>query len=619
MSFLSILAKEDQKTMASIAPNLRCNICPKKPKFSDVSHLLTHVSSKGHLSHYFKLQVRSHQEPEASELLSAYDQWYQENDIAELLSQRLLTKDVRKSRSRSKLASKVDTATPVGPAPHHKASKQKRQVPDYLDPRLSELFVNSEPHTQSLDRPRPVTLPDRACPVTRPQAQLWPTDTNRRSTLPNLSTTSGPWESDRDTESDDGMSPIRRGTRPIAIPKSGSSRKPRAASPDPFIDQPNADKSTKKDGKTADKASDEMAKLKGVLWPGMDLFDSATEQMRKKRNQKKDGKTLKRMEKNSEDIEPTELVFSPGGTLRKQRLISGMVDDSSPLKGETPIPKRRLVRPKRVPLARADPNTFNPTGHGGRIGKVESNGQARTLEELSRETLPLIESPTMDRSLRYFDSRYSPIGDESSDFRLTFGGFDQKKQKRGFAVFSDDEPGLRASDRRHHRENPFGSFLNPNSLSQHHQPQASNGFVPSAPKGYSSHQLPGVNPPYLGKENIEPIMTANGSTGPVSGNDAWANSHHASGAEYRPQYFFGASPHEFGAFAENDMVGYSANPLSYSMNPMQSLRDQSGEGATGGNLYYGDLRAEHDGFTDATISEAEKEDMSRFYLDGVTE
>lgn len=110
-------------------------------------------------------------------------------------------------------------------------------------------------------------------------------------------------------------------------------------------------------------------------------------------------------------------------------------------------------------------------------------------------------------------------------------------------------------------------------------------------------------------------MTTNGRIDPISGNNDWANNHHASGAEYRAQYFFGASPHEFGTFAENDLVGYSTNPLSYSMNPMQSLIDQSGEGIAAGNLYYGDFRTENERIT----SQAEREDMSRFYLDGVTE
>lgn len=604
--------------MASIAPSLRCNICPKKPKFSDISHLLTHVSSKGHLSHYFKLQVRSHQEPEASELLAAHDRWYQENDLAELLSQRMLTKDVRKSRSRSKLVTKADTTTPIGSMPHHKASKQKRHVPDYLDPRLSQPFVDSESRTQSLDRPRPVTLPDTTRHASGPKAQLWSTNINRRSTLPNPSTASVPWNTDRDTESDDDMSPIGRGRRPTVISKSSSSRKSRAISPDPFVDEPNLDKLAGRGGKSGDKASDEMAKLKGILWPGMDLFDSATEQMRKKRNQKKDGTMLKRMEKNSEDIEPTELVFSPGGTLRKERLISGMVDDSSPLKGETPIPKRRLVRPKRAPLARTDPNIFNP--HSGRTIKLESNHQTQTLEELSRQTLPLIESPTVDRSLRYFNSRYSPIGDGSSDFKLTFGGFGQKKQKRGgFAVFNDDEPRTRATDQRHHRENQFGSFLNPNSLSQHHQSQTNNGFLPSFPKAHSSHQLPGFNPSFSGKENIEPIMTAGGRIDSIPGNSDWANGHHVTDAEYKPQYFFGASPHSFGTFADNDMVGYSSNPLSYSIHPMQSLRDHAGEQTSNGSLYYGGLRPDPEALTDATISDAEKEDLGHVYLDGINQ
>ncbi|KAK2755513.1 hypothetical protein FQN54_006453 [Arachnomyces sp. PD_36] len=587
---------------SSIAPSLRCNICPKKPKFSDISHLLTHVSSKGHLSHYFKLQVRSHQETDASELLDTYDRWYQENDLAELLSQRMLTKDVRKSRSRSKLP-KIDTTTPIGAMAHHKGSKQKRHAPDYLDPRLTQPFLDSEPRVQSLDRSRRPTATEAARHAAGPRAQLFSTNTNRRSTMPNLSKPSEPWEPDRDTESDDDMSPIGRARRPSTISKSAYSRKRAELSPDPFVDEPSLPKSIRKGGNTGDKGSDEMAKLKGVLWPGMDIFDSATEQMRKKRNQKKDGKTLKRMEKNSEDIEPTELVFSPGGTLRKERLISGMVDDSSPLKGETPIPKRRLVRPKRAPLARTDPNRFNPTARGGLLGKQSSNGQARSLEELSRQTLPLIESPTMDRSLRYFDSRYSPMGEENSDFKLTFGGFDQKKRRGGFSVFNDDEPQMRASNQRHHRENPFGSYLNPNSLSQQHQPQTSNAFSSSLPKNYSSHQPSNFNPSFPGKENIEPMMAAGGHINTTSGD--WSG-HHVSDAEYRPQYLFGATPHDFGTYGDNDMAGYSSNPLSYSMHPMQSLRDHSDRPA-GGSFYYGDLRTEQERLTDATISDAERE------------
>jgi hypothetical protein len=72
---------------------LNCLICPKRPDFSDASHLLTHVSSKGHLSHLHKLQVRSHQEIAAGHQLALYNQWYAYHDLGGLLSERMQQKD----------------------------------------------------------------------------------------------------------------------------------------------------------------------------------------------------------------------------------------------------------------------------------------------------------------------------------------------------------------------------------------------------------------------------------------------------------------------------------------------------------------------------------------------
>lgn len=80
---------------------LHCTICPKKPRFSDASHLLTHVSSKGHLSSLHKLQVRSHQEASAGHELAVYNHWYHEHDVARLLSQRLLDKEAKQADKRA--------------------------------------------------------------------------------------------------------------------------------------------------------------------------------------------------------------------------------------------------------------------------------------------------------------------------------------------------------------------------------------------------------------------------------------------------------------------------------------------------------------------------------------
>lgn len=94
----------------------------------------------------------------------------------------------------------------------------------------------------------------------------------------------------------------------------------------------------------------ESTKLKGVLWPGMNLFDSATPEMRRRRNQKKDSSVLEQLEINSREVEPMELIFSPQGSLKRQRRISSSVldDEEEFLKAETPTPS--LSRPTLADL-----------------------------------------------------------------------------------------------------------------------------------------------------------------------------------------------------------------------------------------------------------------------------
>src|SRR5690349_9549776 len=109
---------------------LNCSICPKKPTFSDTSHLLTHVSSKGHLSHLHKLQVRSHQEIAAGVQLATYNQWYQHHGLGQLLSERLLLKEARSAGRRAAAAKRGATIAPAVPTvqPQQANSLPKRNA-----------------------------------------------------------------------------------------------------------------------------------------------------------------------------------------------------------------------------------------------------------------------------------------------------------------------------------------------------------------------------------------------------------------------------------------------------------------------------------------------------------
>src|SRR5690554_2422513 len=81
---------------------LICSLCPKSPQFSDISHLLTHISSKGHLSCRFKLQIRCQAEPEARRQLDIFDSWYADNGLEELLAERLANKEQKNTAKRTR-------------------------------------------------------------------------------------------------------------------------------------------------------------------------------------------------------------------------------------------------------------------------------------------------------------------------------------------------------------------------------------------------------------------------------------------------------------------------------------------------------------------------------------
>lgn len=105
-------------------------------------------------------------------------------------------------------------------------------------------------------------------------------------------------------------------------------------------------------------AVSESAKLKGIIWPGMAIFDSATPEMRRKRNQKKDSSVVEQLEINSQEVEAMELIFSPQGSFKRQRRISSSVCDDEEeeiaIKNESP-----KSLPLRAPLADLEANTFH--------------------------------------------------------------------------------------------------------------------------------------------------------------------------------------------------------------------------------------------------------------------
>ncbi|MCJ1330583.1 hypothetical protein MMC10_007268 [Thelotrema lepadinum] len=127
-------------------------------------------------------------------------------------------------------------------------------------------------------------------------------------------------------------------------------------------------------GGSADRMSDQqcdaeksdMTKLKGVIWPGMSLFDAASPEARRMRNQKKDTSVLAIMRANSQMVEPTEVIYFPSWEVKKERFISGDVE-SSPPPVEAPRKRKKIVKCSvpRTPLTELDPNTLAMEGGFG--------------------------------------------------------------------------------------------------------------------------------------------------------------------------------------------------------------------------------------------------------------
>ncbi|KAJ5825992.1 hypothetical protein N7474_003130 [Penicillium riverlandense] len=500
---------------------LQCIICPTQPNFSDKSHLLTHAASKAHLSHYFKLQVRSQNEPEAVKTLNRYDEWFKDNSLAKLLSDRMTFKEARKRKSLGK-------ETPSGEARSTKkqfprATKlvatppKTAPLPDFLDPRLVAPCKEEPGTEQSIFVPSiDASVPD-ATPKTDPARY----PTRSKASKPN------PLIQDDGSESADKITPAV----PVT-PKRPRSKKmakrlllTKEDSHDSFVDHPEPVGDIDSDKERAD----EMTRLKGILWPGMDLFDSATKQMRRMRNQKKGEDVLKLMEMKSLCVEPTELVFSPKGTLQKEREITGNLEDYSPLKGESPNPmtKPRFARSKRRVLRQTDLNVKLRDRKGAR--KAALRDSSSDPEESAEESA---ESPSLIRRHKGLDSPFGYDG----ELGLTMRAFENRPHK-GFTIFNDvGNPYKKNIKDPCPEPNVHLGTLTPTRLILGHKPDM--------PGRHGS----AVDRASVGKENIEPILNSQGRVDTCRWPSPFAKGRDPNG-------------YASGYLDEHDKYGYRPNPL----------------------------------------------------------
>ncbi|KAL8705741.1 MAG: hypothetical protein Q9201_001175 [Fulgogasparrea decipioides] len=435
---------------------LHCNICPKGPDFSDISHLLTHIGSKGHLSHYFKAQVRGRQDASVRQQLDVYDRWYTEHQIEKLLSQRMVLKDSKRPNGTARATNK-DKVSSAKPSKAPRIVKKKTstlsipQPPadakpeNVIDPRLSQPLSTSAqqrtspPHSPALGSPgfdltslhrNPIPCM-RTFRTTRSNPAVMDSE-QQLPVSPLTNAIAGRVRDDSDTETDDGRSTRSHPASPI-YPEPPTTEgllalMDGAAQPS-FILPPPSDKRRRQSGIEENPEPEkefipQTPELKGVYYPGMSLFDSASPEAQRKRNQRKDESLVAQIQRESLEVECNEYIYWPDGSLKMCRFITGDVQ-SSPFKEDTPPPPPPPKRPRG-----RRPKATNGKVKQGKHKTIQDpyNQQAVKAELVKQETsipdflqLPRAPSATLDSWLSGYPLAHGHLQEEEDQWLLNMG------------------------------------------------------------------------------------------------------------------------------------------------------------------------------------------------------
>ncbi|KAI1083004.1 hypothetical protein F5B20DRAFT_596212 [Whalleya microplaca] len=288
---------------------LVCAICPKNSRFSDISHLLTHISSKGHLSTYFDLSISRDTDAEAAIALEEFDNWFEDYGIGELLRLRKTARATRGALQGRR------SQTPM---------MASRRIPTRRGGRGSRGGARSRGR-------------------------------NRYAAE----------QVDIKYESDDDMGIGDAYDTPEGAPLHSWTAAFRRASHEDlegFIDEDDSSKYEPSDGdssfpseNTIDTTETDTGTLilKGAVYPGMGGFDAAREEQRRKRNQRKPPAVLHQLEVNSVSVTTDEEIFDCNLDYQRTRdvydepSIDGSVDED----GDEDAEKKRKGRGSQTKVA----------------------------------------------------------------------------------------------------------------------------------------------------------------------------------------------------------------------------------------------------------------------------
>ncbi|KLU84675.1 hypothetical protein MAPG_03714 [Magnaporthiopsis poae ATCC 64411] len=345
---------------------LYCALCPERENFSDVSHLLTHISSKSHLSRKFDTELRAQGDNAVSAArLAEYQRWYATHRIGDLLQRRMETKQRRRQPRRERAA--------PSPLPT-RASRAPRSVPSRRPP-----SVKAEPREDSADV---FDLHSRDSPAGTSHGILGRQTAGRYDSPGNFN-----------------------GTPRYQTPTSGRGRSalpPNYAGIGKFEAEGSEADGSSFDGTLSlenfELEDDDTVKLKGVTYPGMAGFDAATPEQRRKRNQKKDKSVVESMRETSESIEPLEYIWDGLGNFKRSRdIYASPSPEGSPVLKKAELPAKRKRRQTKI---------ASPTANRVRPG-VTTRGAARAQRQAAARQSPIAVATKQDSDDGHDDSSWT--------------------------------------------------------------------------------------------------------------------------------------------------------------------------------------------------------------------
>ncbi|KAI0017301.1 hypothetical protein F4780DRAFT_616406 [Xylariomycetidae sp. FL0641] len=268
---------------------LVCLICPNNLRFSDISHLLTHVSSKSHLSNYFELSIIRDDKEEAGDALDQFDAWFHDNDIKGLLRLRMAAR-AQKGTQQARASQTPSISRGRGGA-RGRGQRNRGSRAD-ISGRGGRRQPSSRLRRYTYDDLEPDDIKDES-PDENADFEAGYGSLDHSGLL---------WNNHFQTSPFPGQPGVLNDAYLSDIADDGDSEKYQAS--EDWSGLPSED--------TSEFASDGTGSLvlKGVVYPGMGGFDAATHDERRKRNQRKDPAVLDRLKVCSEQVTTIEGVMN---------------------------------------------------------------------------------------------------------------------------------------------------------------------------------------------------------------------------------------------------------------------------------------------------------------------